>query len=559
MTLIVIGLAAAACWVGLRVDWDTWNRGLQGIFARLGQVGQLLLTAAVATLFALTGWLTWLHPTGGAFRRLGDGPQTVLLAAVAALFYLSPWLLLNIASGVVLFILIFWRLDLGLMLIALSAPFYVYPKLVLGYRFSMVEMVTLMTLAAWILDRLLKANWKSQITNHKFRSGAPGPTLLHSKDHDRKAQIPLPFVPGTRVASQISRRLAPLSSLDLSVAFFVLVATLSLFFVERLDVASNEWRVVVVEPALFYLLLRASKLDKDGIWRVVDGFVLGGLVVAVLGLVWYVAAVVPGLDWPAAANHVITAEGGLPRLRSIYGSPNNVGLYLGRVIPILLAVALAGRGRRRWLYGLALFPTLAAVLFSFSKGAILLGMPVGIGLVLLCWRGRKAAAVLGGLAILALILLLLGSQVPTLSARLSLSGATTDFRVSLWKASVAMIKDHPWIGVGLDNFLYAYRGRYIRPEAWQEPSLSHPHNLLLDFWSRLGVLGLAAGIWMQVAFWRSVLCRVDSQRVLVIGLISSMGATLAHGLVDQTYFLIDLAYAFMLAAGLAALLARHRV
>ena len=39
------------------------------------------------------------------------------------------------------------------------------------------------------------------------------------------------------------------------------------------------------------------------------------------------------------------------------------------------------------------------------------------------------------------------------------------------------------------------------------------------------------------------------------GLIGSMGATLAHGLVDQSYFLIDLAYAFMLAAGLVALLA----
>ena len=33
-----------------------------------------------------------------------------------------------------------------------------------------------------------------------------------------------------------------------------------------------------------------------------------------------------------------------------------------------------------------------------------------------------------------------------------------------------------------------------------------------------------------------------------------MGATLAHGLVDQTYFLIDLAYAFMLTAGVVSLL-----
>jgi O-antigen ligase len=191
-----------------------------------------------------------------------------------------------------------------------------------------------------------------------------------------------------------------------------------------------------------------------------------------------------------------------------------------------------------------------------------LGLPVGIGLVLLCWRGRKAAIVLGGLLILAVVALLVGSQIPSLSGRLSLSGATTDFRVSLWKASVDMIKDHPWTGVGLDNFLYAYRGRYIRPEAWQEPSLSHPHNVVLDYWTRLGVVGLAAGVWIQVAFWGLALRSAKRpspgshfSNPLLIGLIGSMGATLAHGLVDQTYFLIDLAYAFMLAAGLLAQLA----
>jgi hypothetical protein len=38
----------------------------------------------------------------------------------------------------------------------------------------------------------------------------------------------------------------------------------------------------------------------------------------------------------------------------------------------------------------------------------------------------------------------------------------------------------------------------------------------------------------------------------MVGLLAAMAATLAHGLVDQSYFLIDLAFAFMLAAGLVA-------
>jgi O-antigen ligase len=337
--------------------------------------------------------------------------------------------------------------------------------------------------------------------------------------------------------------------LDGAVAALLAVATLSLVFTDRLDVATNEWRMVVLEPVLFYGMLRTTRLREPRL--PLDGLVLGGVVVALLGLGWY-----------AMGEHVITAEGGLPRLRSIYGSPNNVGLYLGRVIPILLAVVLGARGQRwrRRFYALGLLPALAAAGLSFSKGALLLGLPVGIGFVLAWfaaarWGRRRAFGLAAALLLLALIALAAASQVPALAGRFSLTSATTDFRVNLWQASVAMIQDHPWTGVGLDNFLYAYRGRYIRPEAWQEPDLSHPHNIVLDFWTRLGLLGVAVGLWMQVAFWRLGvrLARRESRfSPWVVGLLGAMAATLAHGLVDQSYFLIDLAFAFMLAAGMIA-------
>jgi O-antigen ligase len=123
-----------------------------------------------------------------------------------------------------------------------------------------------------------------------------------------------------------------------------------------------------------------------------------------------------------------------------------------------------------------------------------------------------------------------------------------------------MIGDHPWLGVGLDNFLYAYRGRYIRPAAWQEPNLSHPHNILLDYWSRLGILGLAAGLWIQATFWRLALplrrLADLNERALALGLMASMVDFLAHGLVDNSFFLVDLAFAFCLTLALVVHLAR---
>ena len=64
-----------------------------------------------------------------------------------------------------------------------------------------------------------------------------------------------------------------------------------------------------------------------------------------------------------------------------------------------------------------------------------------------------------------------------------------------------MLRDHPLLGVGLDNFLYEYP-KYILPEAWREPNLSHPHNIVLDFWVRLGIGGVFILFWLLAAFYK---------------------------------------------------------
>ena len=118
-----------------------------------------------------------------------------------------------------------------------------------------------------------------------------------------------------------------------------------------------------------------------------------------------------------------------------------------------------------------------------------------------------------------------------------------------------MIRDHPWFGVGLDNFLYAYRGRYILDAAWQEPNLSHPHNVILDFATRLGLLGLVAGGWLIWEAGRATLGairRADATWLPVAaGIGGLLAAMLAHGLVDHSFFLVDLAFVFFLALGAA--------
>ena len=138
-------------------------------------------------------------------------------------------------------------------------------------------------------------------------------------------------------------------------------------------------------------------------------------------------------------------------------------------------------------------------------------------------------------------------------------GSTAFFRLKLWQASWTMLKEQWLLGVGPDNFLYQYRTRYILPEAWQEPDLNHPHNLVLDFGTRLGLGGIAVLLWLQIAFWRNA-WRLFKTRFdpLILGLMGSMVVFLAHGLVDNSYFLVDLAFAFFLTVGIVQRLAEQK-
>jgi O-antigen ligase len=118
-----------------------------------------------------------------------------------------------------------------------------------------------------------------------------------------------------------------------------------------------------------------------------------------------------------------------------------------------------------------------------------------------------------------------------------------------------MIRDHPVLGVGLDNFLYQYRTRYVLPHAWREPNLSHPHNVVLDLWTRVGILGLLVFVWLQWSFFNLGLATYRRLRgapdgALVLALLALMVYSLSHGLIDNSFFLVDLAFVLALTVAL---------
>jgi O-antigen ligase len=508
--LLIVGgilLAGGVVYFGRKADWGGFGRQINAVWSRLSEGKQVAATVITALIVYATAWMTWGVDVATAYRRAGDTTNIIATLAAATIFYVSPWLILTVVSGLVLLALIILRLDLGLALVALFAPFFFLPRQLFESAFSMSELILLMCVVSLGLYAALSVRINRSIT----------------------------------MTSHVSR----VTSLDWSVLTLLIVSVAAVFFADYQTFAWREFRVILLEPIIYYALIRAAKLDRQAVWRIVDFLILAGVLVAVIGLVQY-----------AFNFNIITAEEGVRRLRSVYGSPNNVGLFLGRVFPIGLALLLLGHGRRRALYGLALIPIAAAILLSQSRGAIFIGVPLSILAIGVLAGGRWLWASLGVIVVGAIAAIPLLNS-PRVQALFSGSG-TSFFRLALWKSSIEMIRDRPLFGVGPDNFLYAYRGRYLLPEAWQESSLSHPHNVLLDFSARLGLFGLGVFIWIQAAFWSTAFrvlrqakraLEVD-QWALIIGLMASMIDFLTHGLVDASYFVVDLAFVFMLTLAL---------
>jgi O-antigen ligase len=378
---------------------------------------------------------------------------------------------------------------------------------------------------------------------------------------------------------------SPLRQLDAAVGALVLVALASSMAADNVGVAVQELHVVVWDAAAFYAFIRLGVAAHAGVAvrRSADEpadhqpavrRVPGGLLVYafLFGTTLMGSYAIYQFFF---TDRAITAEG-VHRALGVYGSPNNLALLLDRALPILVALLAFGRPRVRTaevaatsaarrrlrfvLMALALVIILVALMLTYSRGALLLGLPAAL-VFLGIMRGRRAAGlVLAALAaVLAGILPVLGTD--RLRSLLTTDSGTSFFRLRLWQSAWTMLREHPWLGVGPDNFLYQYRTRYLLPDAWQEPNLSHPHNLVLDFGTRLGIPGIAVLVWFQAAFWRLTLPLYrrlpDGEiRALLLGLMASMVATLAHGVVDNSFFLVDLAFVFCLTLGVAANLVR---
>lgn len=177
-----------------------------------------------------------------------------------------------------------------------------------------------------------------------------------------------------------------------------------------------------------------------------------------------------GLVQAVGLDPVTYRDLSLGRTFSTMGNTNFGGAWAGAVLALSLATALdrsEERGWRAWAAGLTPLALLYAVLTGTAQGIVVSAVALATTALVICSdRGSRARAWLGahrGHAVL-------GSAVAVLLAATGAFAARSVLRAELeqslverpefWSAALAVWRDHPVVGTGLDTFAHhflAYR------------------------------------------------------------------------------------------------------
>jgi O-antigen ligase len=278
------------------------------------------------------------------------------------------------------------------------------------------------------------------------------------------------------------------------------------------------------------LFVIASALSTPALARRVSAWLLAGLGLLALVALVQVAAC-PGPEATGLLRKCTRARG----FYSIY-------MTLAGVLAPLLAGAVPRLARAdaalRW-PGPAWLLGLGALLLTYVRGAWI-GFAAGV-VVALAGLGRRG--LVAGLALLVLAALLLAG-LPGVRDRLSTIGTlqddTTRDRLAMLEAGVGLVQENPLAGIGPGQVKHVYP-RVATPQAMRR-STSHLHNTPLQITVERGLPGLAAWLWIFVAFLlragavlRALPREAAGDRALVLGSLAALVAFLVGGLFEYSF------------------------
>lgn len=222
------------------------------------------------------------------------------------------------------------------------------------------------------------------------------------------------------------------------------------------------------------------------------------------------------------------------RMPSFLENPNNLGAYSILAFFIVIMILITTKNLKyKIFYGISSLLLLINIMFSQSRNA-LIALIVGVFIISILYDKR--------FFILSLIFPIIFFIIPAIRARIFqiFDMSQNSSRFSIWDVAISMIKDHPILGIGYENFSVQYPV-YIS----NNPNLVvsdgylplHPHNIFFKMQAELGILGTMIFISFVVVTIITLYKLIKSanskiHRSVMIGILASYLTFLFMNLLD---------------------------
>lgn len=453
---------------------------------------------------------------------------------IPVISHVSP--LLSLPFLLIFAVLCWYRLPVAVALLPLSLPYYLLQKNIYShYDFSLVEITLWTCIAVAVLQALVQQRtWPYRLSWAELRERV-GPLLI-------------------------------------PILLFAAAAAFSIVIAYAHGTALRAFREEVLGPLLYLVLALYCLRSRQDVARLLGALIGTAFVIAVFGLIQYFFF-----------KHTLVLESdGIRRVHTVYGSANSIGLLFDYAMPVAIAWLLAAISWRQRLLALIACIPLAIVLYLTQSHGAWIAIPIAALFVAtfsaLPYLHVRALLLIGGVIVLVAIVSLFAFHdrlfLFLFEGHTNGHVSTLTKRIYLWETALHMIEARPWFGFGMDNWLCYYSLNNIcnahQFHYWivsypphtgidtglrEEPTLSHPHNILLQIWVSMGVFGVLAFISVVALFYR-LFARILRQlnavksngytqlRWMTIGVGGAMLAALIQGMVDSSFLEQDLAFCF---------------
>ena len=182
------------------------------------------------------------------------------------------------------------------------------------------------------------------------------------------------------------------------------------------------------------------------------------------------------------------------RIFSTWENPNIFAGYLDVALSLALGFFVKMRARgQRILLGLFMLALAACLALTYARGACLtIAIVFLLYGVLKDWRVLVGCIVVGGA-----ILLFDQTLLERLLSVFTKMDTSSEMRLAFWESTLAMIEDHPFLGIGWGAYylVYPLYDFYMQGAAGTTITIVHAHNMYLNYAAEIGILGALAFCW----------------------------------------------------------------